>query len=76
MPLKINGYFVTKSVEPFEFKSDNETAKVEIDLQLSVQEKLVRAIKSSRSANLESCYENLNSIQPSNVKPERFSRTI
>jgi hypothetical protein len=30
--------------EPFEFESDNETAKVEIDLQLSMQEKRARAI--------------------------------
>jgi hypothetical protein len=30
--------------EPFEFESDNETAKVEIDLELSMQEKLARAI--------------------------------
>jgi hypothetical protein len=29
--------------EPYEFESDNETAKVEIDLQLSMQEKLGRA---------------------------------
>jgi hypothetical protein len=30
--------------EPFELESDNETAEVEIDLQLSMQEKLSRAI--------------------------------
>jgi hypothetical protein len=30
--------------EPFEFESDNETAEVEIDLRLSMQEKLARAI--------------------------------
>jgi hypothetical protein len=30
--------------EPFEFESDNKTAEVEIDLQLSMQEKLARAI--------------------------------
>jgi hypothetical protein len=29
--------------EPFEFKSDNKTAEVEINLQLSMQEKLARA---------------------------------
>jgi hypothetical protein len=28
--------------EPFEFESDNETAEEEIDLQLSIQEKLAR----------------------------------
>jgi hypothetical protein len=30
--------------EPFELESDNETAEVGIDLQLSMQEKLARAI--------------------------------
>jgi hypothetical protein len=81
--------------EPFELESDNETAEVEIDLQLSMQEKLTRAIdkeinskicsksrttkdvmgivkkelaifkvEGKREANLESCYENLNSIPP------------
>jgi hypothetical protein len=30
--------------EPDEFESDNETAEVEIDLQLYMQEKLARAI--------------------------------
>jgi hypothetical protein len=29
--------------EPFEFESDNEIVEVEIDLQLSIQEKLARA---------------------------------
>jgi hypothetical protein len=29
---------------PFKFESDNEAAEVEIDLQLSMQEKLARAI--------------------------------
>jgi methionyl-tRNA synthetase len=78
--------------EPFELESDNETAEVEIDLQLSMQEKLARAIdremnskicsksrtmkdvmgivkkklaifevEGKRRANLERCYENLNS---------------
>jgi hypothetical protein len=30
--------------EPFEFESDNETPEVEIDLELSMQGKLARAI--------------------------------
>jgi hypothetical protein len=30
--------------EPFELKSDNETAELDIDLQLNMQEKLARAI--------------------------------
>jgi hypothetical protein len=81
--------------EPFELESDNKTAEVENDLQLSMQKKLTRAIdkemnskicsksrmtkdvtyvkkelsifevESKRGANLESCYENLNSIPPS-----------
>jgi hypothetical protein len=77
--------------EPFEFESVNETAEVNTDLQLSMQEKLARAIdkemnskissksrttknvtsivkkelaifevRGKRSANLESCYEDLN----------------
>jgi hypothetical protein len=74
--------------EPFELESD-ETAEVEIDLQLSMQEKLAFAIdkelnskicsksrttkevevEGKREANLESCYENLNSIPPSSVEP-------
>jgi hypothetical protein len=88
--------------EPFEIESDNETAEVELYLQLSMQEKLARAIdkeinskissksrttkdvmgivkkelaifeiEGKRGANLESCYENLNSIPPSSVEPER-----
>jgi hypothetical protein len=38
MPLKINGYWSIKPLdhnEPVEFESDNETAEVEIDLELS-----------------------------------------
>jgi hypothetical protein len=98
MPLKINGYFtgLSKSLdhnEPFEIESDNETAEYELYLQLSMQEKLARAIykeinskissksrttkdvigivkkelaileiEGKRGANLQSCYENLNSI--------------
>jgi hypothetical protein len=31
-------------MEPFDFESDNDVAKVEIDLQVSMQEKLARAI--------------------------------
>jgi hypothetical protein len=81
--------------EPFEYESDNETTEVEINLQLSMQEKLARAIdkeinskikfqvtnnkrcneycekelaifevEGKRGANLESCYENLNSKLP------------
>jgi hypothetical protein len=88
--------------EPFELESDNETAEVQIDMQLSMQEKLVRAIdkemnskicsksrttkdvmgivkkelvifdvEGKRGANLERCYENLNSIPPSSVEPGR-----
>jgi hypothetical protein len=83
-------------IKPIELETDNETAEVEIDLQLSMQEKLARAIdkdmnfkissksrattdvtiivkkelaffevKDKRGANLESCYENLNSIPES-----------
>jgi hypothetical protein len=45
MPLKINGYWSIKDHnEPFEFESDNDIAEVEIDLQLSMQKKLARAI--------------------------------
>jgi hypothetical protein len=88
--------------EPFELESDNKTAEVEIDLQLSKQEKLACAIdkelnskicsksrttkdvmdivkkelaifevEGKREANLESCYENLNSIPLSSVEPGR-----
>jgi hypothetical protein len=88
--------------EPFELESDNETAKVEIDLQLFMQEKLARAIdkemnskicsksrtvkdvmgivkkelailevEGKRGVNLENSYENLSSIPPSSVEPER-----
>jgi hypothetical protein len=48
MPLKINGYTgLSKPLdhnEPFVFESDDKTAEVEINLQLSMQEKLARAI--------------------------------
>jgi hypothetical protein len=88
--------------EPFKMEFSNETAEVEIYLQLSMQEKLARAIDKKmnskissisrttkdvmgivkkkiaffevdgkRGANIESCYENFNSIPPSSVEPER-----
>jgi hypothetical protein len=38
---------------PFEFESDNETAE-DIDLQLSMQEKLARAIEKSRNSKISS----------------------
>jgi hypothetical protein len=40
--------------EPFEFESDNETAEVKIDLQLSMQEKLARAIDKEINSNISS----------------------
>jgi hypothetical protein len=40
--LKINGYWSIN--EPFQFATDNKTAEVEIDLQLSMQKKLSRVI--------------------------------
>jgi hypothetical protein len=36
MPLKINGSKPLDHNEPFEFESDNETAEVEIDLELYI----------------------------------------
>jgi hypothetical protein len=48
MPLKSMVAGLSKPLdhnEPFEFESDNETAEVEIYLQLSMQEKLARAIE-------------------------------
>jgi hypothetical protein len=104
MQLKINGYFtgLSKSLdhnESFESEFDNKTAEVKIDLQLSMQEMLARAIKKEmnskissksrttkdvpiivkkelvffevkgkRGGNLQSCYENLNSIPPRSMK--------
>jgi hypothetical protein len=53
MPLKING--VSKPLdlyEPFEFESDNEIAEVEIDFQLSMQEKLARAIDKEMNSKI------------------------
>jgi hypothetical protein len=38
--------------EPFELESDNETAEVEIDLQLSMQEKLARAIDKEMNSKI------------------------
>jgi hypothetical protein len=38
--------------EPFELESDNETAEVENDLQLSMQEKLTRAIDKEMSSKI------------------------
>jgi hypothetical protein len=40
--------------EPFELESDNETAEVEIDLQLSMQEKLARAIDKAMNFKISS----------------------
>jgi hypothetical protein len=40
--------------EPFEFEIDNETAEVEIDLQLSIQEKLTRAIDKGMNSKISS----------------------
>jgi hypothetical protein len=39
--------------EPFEFESDNKTAEVEINLQLSMQEKLTRAIDKEMNSKME-----------------------
>jgi hypothetical protein len=53
MPLKING--LSKPLdhkEPFEFESDNETTEMEIDLQLSMQEKLARAIDKEMNSKI------------------------
>jgi hypothetical protein len=41
--------------EPFELESENETAEVEIDLQLSMQEKLARAIDIDKEMNSKIC---------------------
>jgi hypothetical protein len=41
--------------EPFEFESDNETAEVDINLQLSMQEKLDTAI--DNEMNYKKCNE-------------------
>jgi hypothetical protein len=38
--------------EPFKLESDNETAEVEIDLQLSMQEKLARAIDKEMNSKI------------------------
>jgi hypothetical protein len=40
--------------EPFEFESDNETAEVEIDLLLSMQKKLARAIDKDINSKISS----------------------
>jgi hypothetical protein len=40
--------------EPFELESDNETAEVEIDLQLSMQEKLARSINKDMNSKISS----------------------
>jgi hypothetical protein len=40
--------------EPFLFESDNKTAEVKIDLQLSMQEKLARAIDKEMSSKISS----------------------
>jgi hypothetical protein len=63
-------------MEPFEFESDdNEIAEIEIDLQVSMQEKLARAIDMEmNSKRSPKSPKNLNSISPSSVKPEIFFR--
>jgi hypothetical protein len=40
--------------EPFEFESDNKTAEIEIDLELSMQEKLARAIDKEINSKISS----------------------
>jgi hypothetical protein len=40
--------------EPFEFESDNKTAEVEINLLLSMQEKLARAIDKKMNSKISS----------------------
>jgi hypothetical protein len=40
--------------EPFEFESDNKTAEVEINLLLSMQEKLARAIDKEMNSKISS----------------------
>jgi hypothetical protein len=40
--------------EPFESESDNETAEVKIDLELSLQEKLARAIDKEITSQISS----------------------
>jgi hypothetical protein len=40
--------------EPFEFESDKETTAVEIDLQLSMQGKLARAIDKEMNSKISS----------------------
>jgi hypothetical protein len=46
--------------EPIEFESDNETAEEEIDLQLSMQEKLARAI--DKEINFKICSKSRTTI--------------
>jgi hypothetical protein len=41
-------------MEPFEFESDNETAAVEIDSQMSMQQKLARAIDKELNSKISS----------------------
>jgi hypothetical protein len=52
MNVIVNHWFIkaTQSLhnKPFEFESDNDIAAVKIDLQLSMQEKLARAIDNER----------------------------
>jgi hypothetical protein len=58
MPLKINGC-PSKPLnhnEPSEFESDNETAEVEIELQLSMEEKLARAIAKEMNSKITSMF--------------------
>jgi hypothetical protein len=38
--------------EPFELNSDNDTAEVEIDLQMSMQEKLARSIDKEMNSKI------------------------
>jgi hypothetical protein len=58
MPLKINGYCGLSNPldhnEPFEIESDNKTAEVKIDLQLSMQKKLVKAIDKEMNSKMSS----------------------
>jgi hypothetical protein len=60
--------------EPFEIESDNETAEVELYLQLSMQEKLARAIDKEINSKISSKSRTTKDVMGIVKKELRFYR--
>jgi hypothetical protein len=61
----------TRSNEPIEFESDNKTAEVEIDLQLTIKKKLAKAIDKKMNSKITSKSRTTKDI--TSIKKKKFS---